>query len=121
MIFYLLLLSLAERIGFNWGFLFAGGATVLLLSANTKWMFRSLLQGFRALAVFSLLYLFIYLLLRLEDTRCSSARWPASLRLRRSCTLPAISIGTVPWSPGRSRPVRLLRGSLNHPARLKYL
>ncbi len=67
MIFYLLLLSLAERIGFNWGFLFAGGATVLLLSANTKWMFRSLLQGFRALAVFSLLYLFIYLLLRLED------------------------------------------------------
>jgi inner membrane protein len=67
MIFYLLLLSLAERIGFDWGFLAAGGATVLLLSANAKWIFASLAQGMRALFVFSLLYLFIYLLLRLED------------------------------------------------------
>ncbi len=67
MIFYLLLLSLAERIGFDWGFLVAGGATVLLLSANAKWIFASLAQGLRALFVFSLLYFFIYLLLRLED------------------------------------------------------
>jgi len=67
LIFYLLLLSLAERIGFDWGFLLAGGSTVLLLSANTNWIFNSRLQGFRALVVFSLLYLFIYLLLRLED------------------------------------------------------
>jgi inner membrane protein len=67
MIFYLLLLSLAERIGFDWGFLVAGGATVLLLSANAKWIFASRLQGLRALFVFSLLYFFIYLLLRLED------------------------------------------------------
>jgi inner membrane protein len=67
LIFYLLLLSLAERIGFDLGFLVAGGATVLLLSANAKWIFRSRAQGVRALAVFSLLYLFIYLLLRLED------------------------------------------------------
>ena len=67
LIFYLLLLSLAERIGFDWGFLVAGGATVLLLSINAKWIFGSLAQGLRALAVFSLLYVFIYLLLRLED------------------------------------------------------
>ena len=67
MIFYLLLLSLAERIGFDWGFLVAGGATVLLLSANAKWIFASRAQGLRALFVFSLLYFFIYLLLRLED------------------------------------------------------
>jgi inner membrane protein len=67
MIFYLLLLSLAERIGFDWGFLVAGGATVFLLSANAEWMFASRVQGLRALFVFSLLYLFIYLLLRLED------------------------------------------------------
>jgi inner membrane protein len=67
MIFYLLLLSLAERIGFDWGFLVAGGATVILLSANAKWIFASLAQGLRALFVFSLLYFFIYLLLRLED------------------------------------------------------
>ena len=67
LIFYLLLLSLAERIGFDWGFLLAGASTVILLSANTKWIFASRVQGFRALAVFSLLYFFIYLLLRLED------------------------------------------------------
>jgi inner membrane protein len=67
MIFYLLLLSLAERIGFDWGFLVAGTATVLLLSANAQWIFASGVQGFRALFVFSLLYFFIYLLLRLED------------------------------------------------------
>ena len=67
LIFYLLLLSLAERVGFDWGFLVAGGATVLLLSANANWIFDSGLQGVRALVVFSLLYLFIYLLLRLED------------------------------------------------------
>ncbi|MDR3793363.1 MAG: cell envelope integrity protein CreD [Terracidiphilus sp.] len=66
-IFYLLLLSLAERIGFDFGFLIAGAATVLLLSANTGWIFASRLQSARALVVFTLLYSLIYMLLRLED------------------------------------------------------
>ncbi len=67
LIFYLLLLSLAERIGFDSGFLLAGAATVILLSANALWIFQSRLQGLRALACFSLLYTLIYFLLRLED------------------------------------------------------
>ncbi len=66
-IFYLLLLSLAERIGFDYGFLLAGGATVILLSANAGWIFASRLQAVRAMVVFTLLYTFIYILLRLED------------------------------------------------------
>jgi inner membrane protein len=66
-IFYLLLLSLAERIGFDYGFLVAGAATVFLLAANAGWIFASRRYGFRALATFGLLYLLIYLLLRLED------------------------------------------------------
>jgi inner membrane protein len=66
-IFYLLLLSFAERIGFDLGFLLAGSATVILLSANARWVFRSQPQGFKALAVFTLLYGLIYMLLRLED------------------------------------------------------
>ena len=66
-IFYLLLLSLAERIGFDWGFLVAGAATVALLSANAGWIFASRAQGLKALAVFTSLYTLIYLLLRLED------------------------------------------------------
>lgn len=66
-IFYLLLLSIAERIGFDLGFLLAGAATVALLSANAGWVFSSQAQGARALASFSLLYALIYMLLRLED------------------------------------------------------
>lgn len=66
-IFYLLLLSFAERIGFDLGFLIAGVASVGVLSANAGWIFASRRQGFRALAIFSLLYLLIYFLLRLED------------------------------------------------------
>jgi inner membrane protein len=66
-IFYLLLLSLAERVGFDWGFLLAGAATVILLSANAGWIFRSRVQGMKALVIFTLLYILIYLLLRLED------------------------------------------------------
>ncbi len=66
-IFYLLLLSFAERIGFDLGFLVAGAATVILLSANAGWIFASRAQGLRALICFSLLYSLIYLLLRLED------------------------------------------------------
>jgi inner membrane protein len=66
-IFYLLLLSVTERVGFDWGFLLAGAATVGLLSANAGWIFASRMQGFRALVTFALLYVLIYLLLRLED------------------------------------------------------
>jgi inner membrane protein len=66
-IFYLLLLSLAERIGFDLGFLVAGTATVILLSANAQWVFRSRTQGIRSLAIFASLYGLIYMMLRLED------------------------------------------------------
>jgi inner membrane protein len=67
LIFYLLLLSFAERIGFDWAFLIAGAATVVLLSTNAGWIFSSRMQGIRALVLFGLLYVLIYLLLRLED------------------------------------------------------
>jgi inner membrane protein len=58
---------LAERIGFGWGFLVAGAATVILLSVNAAWIFASRMQGIRALGIFTMLYVLIYLLLRLED------------------------------------------------------
>lgn len=66
-IFYLLLLSLAERIGFDLGFLLAGAATVGLLSANAGWIFGSRAQALKALSIFAPLYALIYMLLRLED------------------------------------------------------
>jgi inner membrane protein len=66
-IFYLLLLSLAERAGFDWAFLLAGAATVTLLAANAGWVFARREHGWRAFAIFTVLYTLIYLLLRLED------------------------------------------------------
>lgn len=66
-IFYLLLLSLAERAGFDAAFGIAGTATVTLLAANAGWVFGSRRQAVRAFAVFALLYTLIYLMLRLED------------------------------------------------------
>lgn len=66
-IFYLLLLSLAEYIGFDFAFLIAGVATVLLFSANAEWVFRSRMLAMRACVAFSTLYVFIYVLLRLEN------------------------------------------------------
>jgi inner membrane protein len=67
MVFYLLLLSLAERVGFDFGFLIAAVATVSLISAYAGWIFHGRRYGLRALAAFSALYALIYLLLRLED------------------------------------------------------
>ena len=64
--FYLLLLSFSEHLGFDLSFLIAGASTVALLSINTEWIFRSRKLAMRALAVFSLLYTFIYVLLRVE-------------------------------------------------------
>lgn len=66
-IFYLLLLSIAEKIGFDFAYLIAAGGTVGLLSVNASWIFDSHAQGLRALGVFSLLYTLIYMLLRMQD------------------------------------------------------
>lgn len=66
-IFYLLLLSLAEKIGFDLGFLIAGAATVSLLSMNAAWVFASSRHGYRALSIFAPLYALIYVLLRMKE------------------------------------------------------
>lgn len=66
-VFYLLLLSLAEHMGFDWAFLLASAATITLFSANAEWIFGSRHHAIRSALAFSLVYLFIYALLRLED------------------------------------------------------
>ena len=66
-IFYLLLLSVAEQIGFDAGFAIAAAATVGLISAYAGWVFESRRQKVIALVAFSLLYALIYVLMRLED------------------------------------------------------
>lgn len=65
-VFYLLLLSFAEHLGFDVSFLIAGVCTIGLLSINAEWVFLSRKLAMRAFAVFTILYAFIYVLLRVE-------------------------------------------------------
>lgn len=66
-VFYLLLLSITEIIGFTQAFLIAAAATVLLLSYYAGTSFRSAGVGFRALIGLSALYGAMYVLMTLED------------------------------------------------------
>jgi inner membrane protein len=103
LIFYLLLLSLAERIGFGLGFLFAGSATVGLLSINAAWVFASVREGWRALGIFSSLYSLIYLLLGLRIMHCFWEQARASPSLQARCISRGMSIGMVPYRPPQGR------------------
>lgn len=66
-IFYMLLLSVAEHLGFDLAFALAASATVALISAYAGWTFDSRAQGLRALIAFTFVYGLIYVLMRLED------------------------------------------------------
>ena len=66
-IFYTLLLSFSELLGFNWAYLIAAGATVGLLGIYTKSVFQSTKSGLIFSAFLSGLYLFIFSLIQLQD------------------------------------------------------
>lgn len=66
-VFYLLLLSIAERIGFDFAFALAAIATVGLISTYAGWVFDNRKHGLLALVVFTFVYALIYVLMRLED------------------------------------------------------
>jgi hypothetical protein len=66
-VFYLLLLSIAEHTGFDAAFAIAAIATVALISTYAGWVFGSRKYGLRASVIFALLYGLIYLLLGLDD------------------------------------------------------
>ncbi len=67
LIFYLLLLSIAERIGFDMAFLIAAVATVTLIGGYAGAVFQSRRRGVIAFLAFAVLYALIYMLMRLED------------------------------------------------------
>lgn len=66
-IFYMLLLSISEVLGFNTGFMIAAVGTVMALSLYAGSVFGSRAAMAKAFAVFSALYGLIYVLLRQED------------------------------------------------------
>lgn len=67
MVFYLLLLSLSEYLGFDWGFAIAAVATVLLIGLYAGAAFKARRYRIQAMVVFTIVYGLIYLLMRLED------------------------------------------------------
>ncbi len=66
-VFYLLLLSMTEIIGFTTAFFVAAAATVALLSYYAGVSFQSAQVGLRALVGLGALYLAMYVLMTLED------------------------------------------------------
>jgi inner membrane protein len=67
MVFYLLLLSLSEYIGFDLSFALSAVATVGLIGLYAGAAFKSRAYQFQALGIFSVVYGLIYLLMSLED------------------------------------------------------
>jgi inner membrane protein len=67
LVFYLLLLSIAEHLGFDMAFVIASSATVSLIAAYAGWTFDSRAKGWAAFGLFGGLYALIYVLMRLED------------------------------------------------------
>lgn len=65
--FYVLLLSLAEHLGFTKAYLVASGATGGMLAIYVAKALGSTRSGLLMAALFAVLYAFLYLILRLED------------------------------------------------------
>lgn len=65
--FYVLLLSLAEHLGFTTAYAIASAATGGMLAVYVGRALESLRSGLMMAALFALLYGFLYLVLRLED------------------------------------------------------
>ncbi len=66
-VFYLLLLSFAEQIGFDASYLLASAATVLLISAYAWSALKSSSQAMIVFSVLCVLYALLFLLLKQED------------------------------------------------------
>jgi inner membrane protein len=66
-LFFVLLLSFAEHVGFVWAYVIAAAATSLLVSVYIAQSVGSLMKGLAVLAMLLILYGLLYLILRLED------------------------------------------------------
>lgn len=66
-VFYMLLLSFAEQIGFEAAYFMASCATVALISVYSASILRSRIRGLVVFAVLSALYALLFILLKQED------------------------------------------------------
>jgi len=66
-LFYSLLLSISEQIGFALAYLIAGIATIGLISSYVYSIFKSIIQTGLLSFILCILYTFLYVILQLED------------------------------------------------------
>ena len=99
--FYVLLLSLAEHLGFTTAYLAASVATVVMLAVYVGAAFSSFLRGLVMLAVFAATYAILYMILQLEDYALLLAPSWGSWRSPSSCSSPCVSTGPAPPPRGR--------------------
>ncbi|MEA5045946.1 MAG: inner membrane CreD family protein, partial [Petrimonas sp.] len=66
-LFYTLLLSISEVLGFNLAYLVAATMTTLLIMAHMGSILKSRKQGFLIGALLAFLYLFIFILIQMES------------------------------------------------------
>jgi inner membrane protein len=66
-VFYTLLLSISEHIQFNSAFLLSAMATVILISTYVRAILRSLKMSLFIAGLLSMLYIFIFVIIQLED------------------------------------------------------
>ena len=98
-VFYLLLLSLSEHLGFEAAYCAAAAATILLVAVYASLILASLLRGFVMFSVLLLVYGLLYLLLRLEDY----ALLVGSLAVFAFLAATMFLTLNVDWSSGRRR------------------
>ena len=66
-LFYSLLLSISEQIGFAWAYLIASGATISLITVYTAGIFKNKRATSILATILIALYTFLYVVLQLED------------------------------------------------------
>lgn len=66
-LFYYLLLSISEHLGFAMAYMIASGATILLITGYSASLLRSWKSALLLLGILTVLYSYIYVLLQLEE------------------------------------------------------
>ena len=66
-IFYILLLSLSEQIGFNKAYLLASAGIISLITIYTSSVFRSFKVNAFFAAILSTLYIYLFVILQMQD------------------------------------------------------
>jgi inner membrane protein len=112
MIFYLLLLSLSEYLGFDLAFAAAAVGTVGLIGLYAGAAFRSGAYRVRALVIFSVVYGLIYLLMRLEDFALLAGSVASFVGLALAMFLTR----NIDWYGGRATPAEAAAAAPQPPA-----